>query len=95
MSDKLNYLKSKQDQKVKNFGMVGMGYVVEVVNEYEAELESLKSQLVTEIANREAVDSLCANYKSQLAQRDEWLREADEKTLKGKEELVTTKENLK
>ena len=38
--------------------------------------DELKSQLANEIANREAVDSLCANYKAQLAERNEWLREA-------------------
>ena len=28
----LNWIKTKQDQKVKNFGMVGMGYVCELWN---------------------------------------------------------------
>ena len=51
---KLEYLKSKQDQKQNNFGMVGMGYVVNVLNEYEKELENLKKEnefLKTEIDN--------------------------------------------
>lgn len=36
---KIAYLKTKQDQKSSNFGMIGMGYVVEVLNEYEEEIK--------------------------------------------------------
>jgi molybdopterin converting factor small subunit len=50
--------------------------LVKYINKKDEEINSLKSQLATEIANREALDSLCANYKAQLAERNEWLREA-------------------
>jgi len=36
---KIAYLKTRQDQKGCNFGMVGMGYVVQVLNEYEEEIK--------------------------------------------------------
>lgn len=52
----LAWLKTKQDVTQKNFGMVGMGYVVEVWNEQQAiikQLESEKAALAARLAEKE------------------------------------------
>ena len=52
---KIEYLKQHQDKTQRNFGMVGMGYIVNVLNEYEQELKLLKSKIAEA---RPYIDSL-------------------------------------
>lgn len=43
---KLDYLKSKQDQKGSNFGMIGMGYVIPIIEELDIRIKELEAMIV-------------------------------------------------
>ncbi len=74
---RIDYLKSKQDQVAKNFGMVSMGYVVEVLNDYELETVRLSNKLETALQLlRDILDNtLIGEYEEYHAKIKEILKE--------------------
>jgi len=65
--EKIDSLKAKQDIPQINFGMVGMGHVLEIFDEYEAELWILKVE--KEKLLKENTELQCANALKELEEK--------------------------